>query len=1306
MVKEVITINDKPDVPLLAARVFDEPCTAFLDTGARVNIISFDFLRKCKPGVVVLEPAAFSIRGVTGNKLLPKGETQITVIFDNYYMFDINVVVVDQKSFPGDLLIGYDTMRDEDITIIPASGGVNFSYKFLPFINSCSHDIAAPVSQSLMTANDTATPLNNVAERYSLRSPPTPNSNINTEQQNQHQTFPTPPQPKTTSETLEIVPGSVTESTLLQAQSICRVKVQLKGKRDHVVAIALPESSRVRGITLECGLYNTHKGKSEVIISNTLHTDITLRKGTQLGCFQVSKTIEEIDDSHFCDANEPIENVCALQESESSEEDIKQHLAPTSRPDLEGDLVKLLMLHKAAVALPGDALGKTTLLQHKIKLKPGTQPIYVPAYRLPHSRLATVDKLVADMLSQDVIESSDSEWNFPLILVPKPDGTMRPVIDYRKLNEQTIPDRLPLPVISDILQSLGTKNKLFSTIDIKSAFWQIELDEASRPLTAFSTPSGHYQFRRMPFGLSNSPLTYVRLMNTVLHGLIGNTASVFLDDILIVSETEEEHFHKLNQVFSRLAAAGLKVKLEKCRFLQEQVTYLGHQIDSQGLKTVQSKVDVVKHFPTPTSVEKVRSFLGLTGYYRKFIKGYADIAQPLSSLLKKNAEFTWGPTQIKAFDTLKEKLTSSPVLILPDYTQEFILATDASDIGLGGVLMQERNGAPQPIAYASRLCTAAERNYSITERETLAVIYSLEKFRDIILGYPIRVWTDHTAIQNLFKHKNLRGRLARWFVTLQNYEVKFEYIPGKKNTAADALSRNAPSPDEADSIVCSIQELTTLDSELVRSEQGKDDIWQQIIEHLESNAPSDTLKLPKKYKLTEFHLCNGLLYRDAEINSKDVSRGKVKQLVVPSALVPVVLNFIHNCATSSHPGKEKAYRQAQLKYYWPDMRKQIYNHIDNCHTCIEVKGHTRTPAPMLNYPIPEKPWERVHLDTLELPLSENGFKYLLVIIDYFSRFCILHPIMNKKAETIATTLFERVICPFTTPKTIITDNGPEFNNAILTEICKLFNIKKVNIHAYKPESNGVVERLNRKIITCLRTLINPHSISWDTWIPHVTCALNTQLSSATGDTPHYIIFGEDKTLPYALLESEPRRVYNYDDFVLTRVNKFKEIYQRVRDHMQQYSQEMTKQQHKRARDIKIQSDDIVMVKLHTPIGNSNKLSPQFKGPYKVIAPDSGNKFKIRHLETGDISIRHADELKLTHLKDYVEHKETPDTVTPVPSTHPTGLDNENYAHKMKLRSHSKQALPCTVENLSETEFYNHVDDILNELNIDCFSFYR
>ncbi len=236
--------------------------------------------------------------------------------------------------------------------------------------------------------------------------------------------------------------------------------------------------------------------------------------------------------------------------------------------------------------------------------------------------------------------------------------------------------------------------------------------------------------------------------------------------------------------------AGLKVKLEKCSFLQEKVVYLGHQIDQYCLKTLQSKVDTVKMFPTLTTADKVRSFLRLTGYYHQLVKNHADIAQPVSSLLKKNATFICGPEQQRAFDTLKESLTTAPVLIFPNYQQEFILCTDASDIGIGGILIQERNGRPQPIAYASRLCTSAEKNYSNTGSETLAVIYTLEEFFDVISEYKIRVWTDHTAIQHLFKHKNFHGRTARCFTAMQSYYVSFEYVPVKKNVASDALSRN------------------------------------------------------------------------------------------------------------------------------------------------------------------------------------------------------------------------------------------------------------------------------------------------------------------------------------------------------------------------------------------------------------------------------------------------------------------------------------------------------------------------------------
>ena len=670
------------------------------------------------------------------------------------------------------------------------------------------------------------------------------------------------------------------------------------------------------------------------------------------------------------------------------------------------------------------------------------------------------------------------------------------------------------------------------------------------------------------------------------------------------------------------------------------------------------------------------------------------------------------------------------MLIIFNYDQEFILATDASDIGVGGVLMQERNGQPQPIAYASRLCTSSERNYSVTERETLAVIYCLNHFLDIILGYKIRVWTDHTAIQNLFKYKNLRGRLARWFVTLQNFDVAFEYIPGKRNTAADALSRNIMPTENEETVLCNIIELTQLDENQIMEEQRRDEVWKEVIDYLENPSSRDR-ELPRKIKIDEYTMRDRLLYRHTELKGKEVSREACLQLVIPQKFIKHVIELNHDSSTSSHPGKEKTYRQIQLKYFWPGMRSDIYSYVENCQICETIKGRTQAPAPMLSYPIPDKPWKRVHLDTLELPLSQNGYKYLFVAIDYFSRFAILKPIRDKKAETIAAAIFEEIIVNFTTPHTIITDNGGEFNNKILEELCQTFKVKKVNIQAYHPASNGVVERLNRTVINCLRSLIDPHSITWDVWIPHVKCAINTHINSATGDTPHYIIFGEDKSLPFELLKTSPSPLYNPDDYMLQQTHNFQQIYSRVKKHMKVYREELQKQQHKQSREVKIKIGDVVMAKLHVPVADSNKLSPRFTGPYKVIETAGGNKLRIQNIETGEVYIRHVDDLKQSNMQitdgdtprdqtDEIHHNDRPDE--PIGNAHNDDLiddTNECHIYRKKLRSHAKEIrymevdpekdpiLCCNITTiLLEDEFYQYVDELLRELGVDVNSFYR
>ncbi len=309
-----------------------------------------------------------------------------------------------------------------------------------------------------------------------------------------------------------------------------------------------------------------------------------------------------------------------------------------------------------------------------------------------------------------------------------------------------MPDHYPLPIFSDLLQSLGDLNTVFSSIDLTSGLWQIPLDANSREITAFSTPSGHYERLRLPMGLRNAPLTFQRMVNSLFSSLIGNGMFCYLDDLIIVSKDLVSHLHKLDLVFTKLEEAGLKAKLSKCDFLKSRIEFLGHVVDGEGIHMVHSKISAVKHFPTPQNVENVRSFLGLAGYYRAFVRNFASIASPLTGLFKKGVPFIWHDAQRQAFEFLKHALSHTPVLAFPDYKKPFILCTDASSLDVGAVLMQASEcQRPHGIAYASRVLNSAESKYSVTHLEALAVVWALKHFGDIVYGYLITVYTDHSA---------------------------------------------------------------------------------------------------------------------------------------------------------------------------------------------------------------------------------------------------------------------------------------------------------------------------------------------------------------------------------------------------------------------------------------------------------------------------------------------------------------------------------------------------------------------------------
>ncbi len=395
------------------------------------------------------------------------------------------------------------------------------------------------------------------------------------------------------------------------------------------------------------------------------------------------------------------------------------------------------------------------------------------------------------MLDKGIIRPSVSPWAAPVVLVPKKDGSTRFCVDYRALNSKTPLDGFPMPQIQDILESLYGAT-IFSTLDLKSGYWQVGMDEDSIQKTAFVTKNAQYEFVCLPFGLKNAAATFQRLMNNILRDYIGKFCFVYLDDIVIYSKTVQDHFQHLKQLFAKLEVSGLTLNLKKCSMLQKNITYLGHVVSEEGVHTEASKVKAVQDFPAPKNLKEVQRFLGLASWYHHFISHFSEQAAPLYALKAKNATWDWTVECQNASDDLKYALQRTPVLMPPDFTKDFKVQTDASDIGLGAVLTQDFNGAEHVIAYASRLLHGAEKSYSTAEKECLAVVWAVEKWRQYLEGGNFEVLTDHSALTWVFNHPKPSSRLTRWALRLQGFSFTVKYRKGSCNVVPDALSRGVP----------------------------------------------------------------------------------------------------------------------------------------------------------------------------------------------------------------------------------------------------------------------------------------------------------------------------------------------------------------------------------------------------------------------------------------------------------------------------------------------------------------------------------
>lgn len=899
--------------------------------------------------------------------------------------------------------------------------------------------------------------------------------------------------------------------------------------------------------------------------------------------------VEQVKNSEqFHSSDFPLEflNISVVDESES----LQLNVSPEVTFSVKERLVSIVKDEYLNADRP---IEPRTDLQMKLVVQPDHNPFYFTPRRLSFEEKEAVNEIVDDLLRKKFIQISNSQYASAIVLIKKPTGKYRMAVDYRALNKITLRDNFPIPRIDDHLDNLRGKG-VFTKLDLKDAFHHVKLDPESWKFTSFVTFRGQYEYTRMPFGLKNGPSFFMRFIYAAFRELIeSRKILIYLDDILIPTETFDENLMILSEVLQITVTNCLDLNLSKCEFLFSGITYLGYFITKEGISPSKENIQAVLDYPVPRNFRELASFLGLMSYFRRFILNYATMAKPLQDVLKRQQrEFRIGEYEIDCFEKLKRCLVKEPVLCIYSPTLETQLHCDASADGYGAILVQRQEDTKfHPVAYFSKKTSEQEAKYHSFELEAAAIIYALEKFRIYLQGIHFTIVTDCNSLKLTLEKKDVNQRILRWSLILRNYDYDLEHRSGNRMQHVDALSR----------VNCvMIIEENSFERNLAIA-QEKDEAIKLIRENIE--------KSEHKW----FEMRNGLVYRKLKGRSL---------FYVPSNMEWQVVRSCHD--DLGHFGVDKTYEYLSRVYWFPEAKEKVKLYIENCLKCITYSSNNANRKEGELHCIPKgvEPFQIVHIDHFG-PLEKSGhFKYIFEVIDGFTRFVRLYPCKSTDADEVMKHLddfFRNFSCP---KKYLISDRGTAFTSNDLKEFLTKKDIQHVKIATGTPQANGQIERINR-VLTPMLAKLSKNGKGWDQVLPEVEYAINNSVNRCTKNTPARLLFGVDQ---------KGRSGSDAVRFAIEELNRIEEIdleaeregsrkaAEIANEAAAKYNKSYYDSKHKAPH--KYKKGDYVMIRnVEVTPGVNKKGLPKYKGPYVVKEVLDRDRYVITDIDGFQVTQR-------------------------------------------------------------------------------------